>query len=150
MTSPQARFMVCGHWPGALPQAFLEKMEGGVPNPTQPRHLPKKSDLRNEVLLPALEKAGDHTSYRSLLACSYKPISASSVPNSPSRSHCSLKLEDLVPSALQASSHLPVLAQPGWQPEAAPTCLVGASWPLRGPLSPLCLSSDFVNHFADQ
>lgn len=33
MTSPLARFMVCGHWPGAQPQAFLKKMEIGGPNP---------------------------------------------------------------------------------------------------------------------
>lgn len=33
VTSPRAKFMVCGHWPGAQPQAFLEKLERGAPNP---------------------------------------------------------------------------------------------------------------------
>lgn len=38
VTSPQAMFLVCGHWPGAQPQAFLEKMEGEAQTPaTNPK-----------------------------------------------------------------------------------------------------------------
>lgn len=35
MMSSQTRFMVCGHWPGAQPQAFLKKMEMRGPNPNR-------------------------------------------------------------------------------------------------------------------
>lgn len=56
-------------------------------------------------------------SCRSLLASnSYESISSD--PNSPSRSHHSSKLESLVLGALQAFSHLSVLGQQRWQPDA--------------------------------
>lgn len=45
VTSPQARFMVCGHWPGAQLQAFPQKMEREVAL----QRLPEKSDSSKQV-----------------------------------------------------------------------------------------------------
>lgn len=45
--------MVCGHWPGAQPQAFLEKMEGEATQLAAPPH---KSAVRKQGPRVALRR----------------------------------------------------------------------------------------------
>lgn len=66
VTNPQARFMVCGHGPGAQPQAFPQKMEREVAL----QRLPQQVRLQPTSFFPFFLRRprSDHAACRSLPA----------------------------------------------------------------------------------
>lgn len=129
VTSPPARFVVCGHWPGAQPQAFLEKLEKGGPNPNHKsqttgrpfsltsshRTAPQGRSRPTEHSLGSLpqEVRLQEMSFLLFPLKRLYPTSPSRVTSRPSTSHHSSELESLVSPVLRALSHLSVQGREG-------------------------------------